>query len=253
MPVATGFRTARRQTVADPVRTSCQAWRPAFGTRGPQRRLFGNTPSASGDAAGIVAGVLSLGTPRAQPWDGNLRRKEDELTKGRRSMPTSADDRVWLNKWQTSLPLDEVQQAYRQGTRRWSGCDWPTALGRLGLDLNGLESTHATLMARATSGGESTAWRTAARWLKEVEDAARQAEIEAKQAVHLATSGQLPDALGHAQRAVDLAGGYQRSSVWEPLRAAIAELLSVSPGRGRPDDIREPRTTPEDAAPTLRR
>lgn len=161
---------------------------------------------------------------------------------GRRFLPREEPGPV--SKQPTPMSLDDVNNAYRQGTRRWSGCDWPTTLGHCRLDVNGLASAHATLMARATAGRESTDWRAAARWLKEVEEAARQAEIEAKLAVHLATSGQVPEALRHAQRAVEVAGVYQRAGVWEPLRAAIADLLIICRQEEQPDDRCQSRTDP---------
>jgi len=145
-----------------------------------------------------------------------------------------------------------VINAYQQGTGRWSKCDWPTAFGRSGLDLNGLESSQATLLARATAGREAADWRAAAQWLREIEEAAQQAEIEAKTAVRLATAGQLPDALRHAQRAVELCGAYQRARTWEPLRAAIAERLDARRQRGNPGNDPEQRTTREDAAQASR-
>jgi hypothetical protein len=122
----------------------------------------------------------------------------------------------------------------------------------LGLNLDGLTSTHATLMARATSGREATDWRAAARWLTEVEEAARQAEYEAQIAMHLVTSGRLEDAFRHAERAVDIASAYQRAFVWEPLRAAIDDWLKTDPRQEETNDLVEPRIAQTGAARTPR-
>jgi regulator of nucleoside diphosphate kinase len=47
---------------------------------------------------------------------------------------------------------DRVINAYQQGTGRWSKCDWPTAFGRSGLDLNGLESSASSVLAEEVPG-----------------------------------------------------------------------------------------------------
>ncbi|TVS12681.1 MAG: hypothetical protein EA424_22320 [Planctomycetaceae bacterium] len=125
------------------------------------------------------------------------------------------------------MSLNGITSAYQQGSGQWFKCDWSTHFGRSGLDLNGLESSQATLLARATAGRESADWRAAAQWLREIEDAAQQAELEAHMAVHLATSGRLSDALRHAQRAVELSAAYPRGRTWEPLRTAIARSLGA--------------------------
>jgi hypothetical protein len=127
----------------------------------------------------------------------------------------------------TEMSLNGITTAYQHGRGRWSRCDWPTSFGRSGLDLNGLESSQALLLARATAGRESADWRAAAQWLREIEEAAQQAEREAHLAVHLATAGRLCDALRHAQRAVELSTVYPRGRTWEPLRAAIARSLGA--------------------------
>ncbi|NLF70292.1 MAG: hypothetical protein GX575_14730 [Candidatus Anammoximicrobium sp.] len=151
--------------------------------------------------------------------------------------------------WQRmEMSVDDVTNAYQQAAGRWSNCDWPTAFGRSSLDLNGLKSSQATLLARATAGRESEEWRAAARWLGEIEEAARQAEVEAKAAMHLATAGRLPEALRHAQRAVEISGAYPRARIWEPLRAAIAGLLGTRRHRNDPSHDVEPRTVREGAA-----
>lgn len=55
--------------------------------------------------------------------------------------------------------LAEVWAAYEQARGRWSGCDWPTHFGRLGLDLEGVSSLEARAVVRrwrAIAVGEVT-------------------------------------------------------------------------------------------------
>src|SRR5262249_35117807 len=44
--------------------------------------------------------------------------------------------------------LSEVWAAYEQARGRWSGCDWPTHFGSLGLDLQGVSALEARGAAR---------------------------------------------------------------------------------------------------------
>jgi hypothetical protein len=59
--------------------------------------------------------------------------------------------------------ISEVWTAYEQARGRWSGCDWPTRFGSLGIDLEGVSSVQARGAARrwrALAGeacGEATA------------------------------------------------------------------------------------------------
>ena len=60
--------------------------------------------------------------------------------------------------------INDVWQAYERAQGRWSGCNWPTGYGSLGLDLAGVSSTRAheiadrwrTLAVDEASGSDVT-------------------------------------------------------------------------------------------------
>ena len=116
---------------------------------------------------------------------------------------------------------DLIRAAYRQGAGRWVGCDWPTAAGVNGLDLNGIRAFQAALMAGATGGAERDDWLAAANWLAKVELTARLAEEDAMAAVHLATTGDLAEARARARRACHREAAYHDTLVWQALLDAV--------------------------------
>lgn len=124
--------------------------------------------------------------------------------------------------------LDKIELAYRQAEDKWLGCDWPTAFGESRLNLNGLKSHQAVLMARATSGQESTDWRAAVEWLSRVEADARIAQDLARQALALALDGKAVGAVVHAQRACAIEANYRDRLIWQPLRKAIEAALGAA-------------------------
>jgi hypothetical protein len=125
-----------------------------------------------------------------------------------------------------TLALDEVfLPLYEQLKGRWRGCDWPTRFGTAGLDLAGVTSRQAALLARATSGREAVDWHGAAEWLAKIEADAEAANQAAWQAQQEASAGHLSEALGHAQRACDLERLYHAEAVWDSLRDAIRHRL----------------------------
>lgn len=125
------------------------------------------------------------------------------------------------------MVTEEIERAYRQATGQWTGCDWPSEFDINGLNLNGLKSSQALLLVRATSGSEREAWRAAVSWLAHIEQKAREAEEEASQAVTMARSSKLQEAFAHAQRACTIEAKYHARLVWQPLREAIEAGLSV--------------------------
>ena len=145
----------------------------------------------------------------------------------------------------TDSLMDKVAPALAAASGKWTGCDWPTQFGPSRLDLRGVRSSQAILMATATAGSEASDWRNAVTWLKCVEQDARQAESEAQTAVHLARSGKLRDALQCADRACAIEAHYRTPHTWRPLRDAIeAALLKVD--RNEPEgapEIEEPHET----------
>jgi hypothetical protein len=142
---------------------------------------------------------------------------------------------------------EEVRAAYLRAAGRWAGCDWPTRFGSAGLNLEGLDSRQATLLARATAGAESANWHAAARWLRQVEEDARAARQEAGQAVERAEAGQLAVALAHASQACALEAAYRAPVVWRPLTELLEAALSADEPSGptgarhASDDRRAPR------------
>jgi hypothetical protein len=99
----------------------------------------------------------------------------------------------------------------------WVGCDWPTAFGATGLDLNGIRSAQALLMARATAGAEAADWREAVRWLALVEADAAEAAAAGRRAADLAARGDLAAALREARRAEALEARYHPAPGWRAL------------------------------------
>ena len=116
---------------------------------------------------------------------------------------------------------DAIAQAFLSGRGRWTGCDWPTRVGAMALNMRALTAKQARLMASATAGAEAADWRAAARWLAEVESDAHRAQDAAAQAARLAAEGRLAEAAEQARAACDLEGRYRPAVVWRPLHEAI--------------------------------
>jgi hypothetical protein len=107
---------------------------------------------------------------------------------------------------------------------RWTGCDWTTAFGPLGLNLHGLKAEQAQLVANATSGREAAVWRDAVGWLRQVEIDACEAQTHANLAVEWARLGNFELALTHAGHAFELEARYREPVVWKPLLVALQGL-----------------------------
>ncbi len=135
------------------------------------------------------------------------------------------------------LPLgwDDIYQAYEEGVGTWTGCDWPTRVGKTGLDLNGCTATRAEALARELAGTtEGMDWQVAAAWLGQIERYAEQAEKSAFQAMNAARAGNWREALEHAQRAwaLEFASGRpmwrEFTPAWQKLHL-IAEKVYLAP------------------------
>jgi hypothetical protein len=124
---------------------------------------------------------------------------------------------------------EAVERAHARASGVWTGCDWPTSFGDSGLDLNGITSHQALLMARATAGIEATDWLEAVHWLKLVEADAEAAEEAGRWAVDLARRGNFLAALREAEAACDLESRYHVICVWADLRDILAFTCSKSP------------------------
>ncbi len=120
---------------------------------------------------------------------------------------------------------EQVFRAYKGAAGTWTGCDWPT--GFAGLDLNGVSAAEAeTLAVESVGTVAADAWEAAARWLRDIERRAAQAEREAALAVAAANAGAWHVALGHARNSWRLE--YQTGrplrhspSTWAPLYRAV--------------------------------
>ena len=117
--------------------------------------------------------------------------------------------------------LEALDRAFDRARGTWTGCDWPTSFGDTGLDLNGMTSHQALLMARATAGLEAADWREAVQWLRLVESDAEAAEEAARWAVESAARGDLAAARRDARTACDLEARYHPQPVWTDLREAL--------------------------------
>jgi hypothetical protein len=120
--------------------------------------------------------------------------------------------------------LEAVRRAYLRAHGTWTGCDWPTSFGDTGLDLNGMTSHQALLMARATAGVEAADWREAVHWLRLVETDAEAAEVAGRQAADEAVRGNLQAATRAAWAACELEARYHPRPVWGPLQDALEAI-----------------------------
>ena len=125
--------------------------------------------------------------------------------------------------------MDAVHRAYTRARGAWTGCDWPTSFGDTGLDLNGMTSHQALLMARATAGVEAADWREAVHWLRLVEVDAEAASEAGRRASDEAARGNLAAAGRAAWAACELEVRYHPQPVWGPLQEAL-EAVPVSCG-----------------------
>jgi hypothetical protein len=123
--------------------------------------------------------------------------------------------------------LEEVRQAYQEGTGTWVGCDWPTQFGQTGLDLNGWEAATARLMAEKSHGDMAEDWVAAARWLAQVEEHAKRAEARAAAAVGAAEAGRWREAVQFAEQAWALEFGTGRA-IWHSFPLAWQKLLAAT-------------------------
>jgi len=127
------------------------------------------------------------------------------------------------------MSAEWVQEAVRQGHGRWIGCDWDTQFGPFGLNLRGISARQARLVANATAGAESQAWREAECWLGRVESDAHDAEAAAAEAVFHAINGEWAEAEHDAARTHEIEMSYPRSFVWLNLLATIRRIRANFP------------------------
>ena len=122
----------------------------------------------------------------------------------------------------------KVLLAYANAHSHWHGCDWETSFGLRQLNLRGITARQATLIANATAGQESQAWRAAARWLDEIETKAQRAEELAREALAAAIRGNIVAALESACRARDLEAAYHGVCCWNDLVSQLHQLSEAA-------------------------
>jgi hypothetical protein len=123
--------------------------------------------------------------------------------------------------------LADVQQAYKAGHGTWTGCDWPTRLGKSGVNLEGWRAAKAEYMVEKTRGTpDETTWKAAARWLTLVEHEATLAERQALAAVTAAEAGDWQRALQFAELAWAREFGTGRA-IWHSFPLAWQKLLQT--------------------------
>lgn len=125
-------------------------------------------------------------------------------------------------------PQQLIAEMFTVASERWKGCDWSTQFGPLRLDLRGLRSGQAHLLAEATSGQESECWESAARWLRQVERDSQDAKSAAKAAMQHLERHDFTIAMRCIHLAVSLESKYHCPAVWQPLAKYMAELYHVS-------------------------
>jgi hypothetical protein len=103
------------------------------------------------------------------------------------------------------VTLDQIWAAYHEGAGTWTGCDWPTAVGKSRLNLNGMKAAEARAKAEiCTDSKEHEDWITASHWLVQVEHHAQLAQKRAAAAVRAAEEGHWRDAVDNAEWAWSL-------------------------------------------------
>lgn len=128
-----------------------------------------------------------------------------------------------------ALSPKEIDSAFHACNGKWEGCDWFTRFGKSELNLRSIRSSHALVMARATSGQEKTDWLAAVNWLAEVERHADEASREASLAFRQFQLGDLYEALYHAQRACAIEEKYHAFPVWTEFMQTLERAFMADP------------------------
>ena len=138
--------------------------------------------------------------------------------------------------------LTEVTRVYEAASGTWVGCDWPTVFGPAALDLQGWTAAEAEARAVEAPAEQRKDWEAAARWLREVERRAEEAEAEAEMAVRAAAAGDWPQAAEHAWMAwsIEFSTGRpfrQGATAWQRLYKAVTAGASAHDEREARDLI----------------
>ena len=180
------------------------------------------------------------------PGGSRLSTRLDYLARGMRPYPSSLQKekrgrlvaglkqseghggRGWTMKEAVSecgMSMSTLTRCYREITGKWVGCDWPTRFGPLGLNLKGLHSNQATLIARATCGREAAEWRAPPPGSDSSSRTRSNAEQSARVALAHAHRQQFREALQEVQDACELEAKYHPKLLWQPLCDALARMI----------------------------
>jgi hypothetical protein len=145
----------------------------------------------------------------------------------------------------TTLPghdrpdMADVRRAYGEAAGAWSGCDWPTVFGPAALDLQGWTAAEAEARAVEAPAAGRKDWEAAARWLRELERRAEEAEAAGELAVRAAASGDWAQAAEHAwvAWAIEFSTGRpfrQGMPTWQRLYKSMAAAAKAHGKREAP-------------------
>lgn len=126
-------------------------------------------------------------------------------------------DQVSFAKGFQVLP-DEVAAQCLALAEKWKGCDWVTKHGPLELNLQGMSASQAELMSRATAGPEAKEWRSAAKWLRQLELDIATITEEIRRAAFSIGLGENQRALEHVELASSIEGKYRLPVICQSLR-----------------------------------
>lgn len=123
--------------------------------------------------------------------------------------------------------LEEIIAAHEAAVGTWTHCDWPAVFGANCLNLEGCTVAQAEARAATSSGEEKVQWEAAARWLKEVERRAAEAQDMAAKALAAARAGAWGTAAEYAQWAwsLEFATGRpfrRQATTWKRLYQLLA-------------------------------
>jgi hypothetical protein len=117
--------------------------------------------------------------------------------------------------------IEAIKQLLQAAQHGWRGCDWHTSFGPKKLDLCGIRSRQARLVAKATRGDESQCWCEAVRWLTAVESDASDAAELAAYAIAKAQQNAWPEACELLRKAEGLESKYGQTSGYREVREAF--------------------------------
>ena len=126
--------------------------------------------------------------------------------------------------------LNEIRAQCLKAADNWSGCHWPTKHGSASLNLQEMSAAQAEFMSRATSGPEAKDWRSAAKWLRQVEKDARTASDKLRSTASCLAMGDVTGALERLEVACALEEKY-RPATYQQILSEVIRLAISSPSK----------------------